>query len=67
MAMYRQSGLEGRNAMDGGGHDRAVNGRLGWKTGRRRRWLWGCKTRRKRRSQSLRRSVEASLIGVAAR
>ena len=62
-----QSGLEGRNVMDGGGHDRVVNGRLGWKTGRRRRWTWGCKTRRKRHSQSLGRGVEAMLVKDAAR
>ena len=44
----------GRPKLDGcRGHDRAGNGKLGWKTGRRRRWMWGCMTRQKRRSLSL--------------
>ena len=46
--------------MDDRGHDKAVNRRFGWKTGRRWRWMWRCGTWRKRRSQSLRRGTDAA-------
>ena len=61
------SGRIQRNSMDGGGYDRAAKRRPRWKTGRRRRWTWGCRTWRKRRFQSLGRGADAALAGAVRR